>query len=100
MDHRPKDSFSMSYASRTVIFPGVVDHNAVDVVVGEDKGFQADVPTFQLILTYSLQVRSRVHIDSAVGVAEGVFQFLFQLHPILPQISVDHLIASWIVSEQ
>jgi len=60
-------------------------------VVGEDNGYQADVATFELVPAESLQIRSRIHIDLAIGVSEGVLQLLFQLHPVLLQISVHHL---------
>lgn len=49
-----------------------VDLNAAVVVLGEDKGFQAYIPTFQLVIAQSLQVGSCLHIAAAIGVAEGV----------------------------
>jgi len=33
MDYRPKNSFSMSYASRKVIFPGAVGGENIHIVV-------------------------------------------------------------------
>ena len=66
-----------------------------DVVVGEDIGFQSDIPTFQLVLPESPHIQSHVNIDSAIVMAEGDLQFFIQLFPVLPQISVhnvDHLL--------
>jgi len=42
-----------------------------DVVVGDDKNFQSDHPTIQLVLEYLLQVQSCVNINLAIGVVEG-----------------------------
>jgi hypothetical protein len=45
MDYRPTDSFSMSYASRKVIFPGDAigsDHTVLECEIAMDRQKQAD----------------------------------------------------------
>jgi len=39
MDYRPKNSFSMSYASRKVIFPGAVDQQATTVAYKQQGSY-------------------------------------------------------------
>jgi len=61
-----------------------------NVVFGEYKGFQANIPTFQLNFSLSLEVRSGAHIDSAIGVVEGIVQFIFPLLPVVVLISIHY----------
>ena len=55
----------------------LIDHSVADVVIWQDKPCHADVPMFPLVSAYSHEVQSRVHIDPAIGVLEGVLQLFF-----------------------
>lgn len=67
------------------------DHYVADVVMGSDKGCEADFLTFQLVVAYSLKVESGISIHRATWVADGVLHFLFELLPIHPQITFHHI---------
>jgi hypothetical protein len=67
---------------------GIIDdHNSAYDVLGRDNVLQADDPTFQLVFALSHQVRLSVHIDSVIGMVEGLYHVLFQLLPVLLQTS-------------
>jgi len=49
--HTSWESSKQDFHLRVLSQGSLVDHNAADVVVGEDKTFQADVPMFLLVFT-------------------------------------------------